>query len=390
MIDLVKLLLQAGDGGHGRVSFRREKYVAKGGPDGGYGGDGGHVILKATGHLNTLKHLSGKTDITATNGEVGGRRKKFGEKGEDIVIEVPVGTVVWLEEENKPSAARRRKYEAEHLLAKGDIESEKYFVEKEGAGIPYREPDEMFEVEREQIAALNEEGQEIIICQGGFGGRGSIAFKSSRNTTPLEAEYGSYGEKRLVSLELKLLADIGLVGYPNAGKSTLLSKITKANPKTANYPFTTIEPNLGVLTFPGGNDAIVADIPGLIEGASEGKGLGLDFLRHVENSKILLYVLFIEEAQLSDESLSLEDKVELVWKQYTSLKKELGNYHESLLKKPFMVSANKIDIYSEDIQKALKNKFKKEGVELELFSGFTNEGLDDLIEKLGKLLDKNS
>lgn len=390
MIDLIKLKLVAGDGGHGRVSFRREKYVLKGGPDGGYGGDGGHVILRATSHINTLKHLTGKKEISAVNGEVGGRRKKTGARGEDVVIEVPVGTVVFLEKENKASASRRKKYGVDYLINKSDLESNKYFVEKEGQGIPFREPDEVAEVEREKIFSFDQDGQEIVVCQGGFGGRGNIAFKGSRNTTPLDAEYGSFGEQKLVTLELKLLADIGLVGYPNAGKSTLLSKITKANPKTANYPFTTIEPNLGVLSLSDNKDVIVADIPGLIEGASEGKGLGLDFLRHVENSRVLLYVLFLEEEQVSDDSLSADKKAALIWQQYQLLQKELSNYHQSLVDKPFLVSVNKIDIYDQDLKKAIKDKFKKEKQEVLLFSGYTGDGLEVLVKKLEQVLAENN
>ena len=382
MIDLVKLKLIAGDGGHGRVSYRHEKYAAMGGPDGGYGGAGGSIIIRSTNHYNTLKHYSGKTAITAPHGQLGGRKKMSGEKGEDTIMEVPLGTVVWLEKENQSSSNRRKRYGVKYSLKRSETKFDKYFVEKEGRGIPERPEEEFIEIEKEKIATLTEEGQEIVICQGGFGGRGNIAFKGSRNTTPLEAEYGSLGEKKTVALELKLLADIGLVGYPNAGKSTLLSKITKANPKTANYPFTTIEPNLGVLTFPSGNDAIVADIPGLIEGASEGKGLGLDFLRHVENSKMLVYVLFIEENMVSNEDVSVKEKAEMVWNQYKLLEKELKNYHPSLLEKPFFISINKIDIYPEDLQKSLKDYFSKKKQKALLFSGFTGNGLDEVISKI--------
>lgn len=389
MIDLVKLKLIAGDGGHGRVSFRREKYVPKGGPDGGYGGDGGHVIIESTKHINTLKHLTGKKEITAFAGEIGGRRKKTGERGEDIVVKVPVGTVIWVEKENQPSFFRRKKYGVEYLVNKSEVELDKYFVEKEGQGIPFRESSEWLEIERVPVFTFDQPDQRVIICQGGFGGRGNVAFKSGSNTTPLEAEYGSFAEKKLVTLELKLLADIGLVGYPNAGKSTLLSKITKANPKTANYPFTTIEPNLGVLSFGAEKDVVVADIPGLIEGASEGKGLGLDFLRHVENSRVLLYVLFLEEEQLSDKNLTVVEKTALIWQQYQLLQKELKNYHPSLIKKPFVVSVNKIDLYDQELQQAIKEKFEQARVKVLLFSGFTGDGLIKLVKKLEQVLATN-
>ena len=386
MIDLVKLILTAGDGGNGRISYRHEKYAQKGGPDGGQGGDGGNIIIRATSHFNTLKHYAGKKDLSSEPGIFGGRRNKTGERGEDLLLEVPLGTVVWLEQESPQSLIRRKKYAPEHLLNRSDISAHKYFVEKEGRGIPFREPDLWLEEDKERLAVMSEEGQEIIVCQGGFGGRGNTSFKGSRNTTPLEAEYGTFGEKKVVTFELKLLADIGLVVYPNAGKSTLLSKITKANPKTANYPFTTIEPNLGVLSLAGGRDVVVADIPGLIEGASEGKGLGFDFLRHVENSQMLLFVLFLEEAQVSMEDIPGKEKADILWDQYQLLRKELKNHHESLLEKPFLVSINKIDIYDEELQKALKAKFKKEKQEVNLFSGFTGEGLDELTEKISYLL----
>jgi len=386
MIDLVKLTILAGDGGHGRVSYRREKYVLKGGPDGGFGGDGGSVIVRATKKINTLKHFSGKKEIVAKAGEIGGRRKKSGEKAADVILEVPVGTVIWLEAENKISSYRRKKYGVEYPLNRSEVAGEKYFVEKEGQGIPFRPVEELIPVEKQALFTFTEADQEVILCQGGFGGRGNISFKSGSNTTPLEAEYGTVGEKKVIIFELKLLADLGLVGYPNAGKSTLLSKITKANPKTANYPFTTIEPNLGVLSLSEGRDVVVADIPGLIEGASEGKGLGLDFLRHIENSQALLYVLFLEEAKLAEASLSNEDKAELVWHQYELLQKELRTYHQALLEKPYLVSINKLDIYDKALQTALVARFKQAGVEVNLFSGFTGVGLGELTKKIEQIL----
>ena len=388
MIDLIKLQLVAGNGGHGRVSFHREKYVLKGGPDGGYGGDGGSIVIRATKRVNTLKHFAGKKEIVAASGEIGGRRKRSGEKATDLVLEVPVGTVIWLEQENQASALRRRRYSVEYKLNRSEVRAEKYFVEKEGQGIPFRKDDGLVDTEKVQLFAFDQEGQEIVLCQGGFGGRGNIAFKGGSNTTPLEAEYGTFGEKKTVVFELKLLADIGLVGYPNAGKSTLLSKITKANPKTANYPFTTIEPNLGVLTLSEGKDVVVADIPGLIEGASEGKGLGLDFLRHIENSQVLLYVLFLEEEKVSDVTLTVQQQAELVWQQYVALQKELKNYHQALLAKPFLISINKSDIYSEELQQALLARFEKEGLTVNLFSGFTGIGLDKLVKKIEETLAK--
>lgn len=387
MIDLITLTLIAGDGGNGRVSFRHEKYAPKGGPDGGYGGDGGNIIIRATRSLNTLKHFSGKKEISAEPGGYGGRKKSTGRKGEDTIVEVPLGTVLWLEKENHRSLIRRKKYGIDHLFTKSQLELQKYYLEEDGQGVPFRELEQIEELpEREALVTLTEDGQEVIVCQGGFGGRGNIAFKGSTNTTPLEAEYGTEGEKKVITFELKLLADIGLVGYPNAGKSTLLSKITKANPKTANYPFTTIEPNLGVMSFADGRDVVVADIPGLIEGASEGKGLGLDFLRHVENSQMLLFVLFLEESDVSNTELSDEEKVGKIWEQYQLLRKELKQYHESLLEKPFLVSVNKIDIYSEELRTAIIQKFTAEKQNIFLFSGFTGEGLEALQQQIAHMV----
>ncbi len=389
MIDLVSLLVKAGDGGHGRVSFRREKYVPKGGPDGGQGGSGGDVRLVGSSRVNTLKHYAGKKEIVAQNGAAGGVRQKTGADADDIVLEVPVGTTVWLLAENQASYKRREKYSPEHHLTRGEVTFEQYHLAQEGQGIPPREEDELQPLaegaEKIQLAEITEAGQEIILCQGGFGGRGNVSFKASTNTTPLQAEYGTFGEQKKISLELKLLADIGLVGLPNAGKSTLLSKITRANPKTADYPFTTIEPNLGVLNLAEGRDLVVADIPGLIEGASQGKGLGHDFLRHIENSQALIFVLFLEESVVSDEGLNDEKRAELVWEQYQQLRTELKEHNPELLAKPSLVSLNKLDLYSPELVAAIEKRFTTENLKLHVFSGFTGKGLEELLSSVAHL-----
>lgn len=383
MIDLVSLLIKAGDGGNGKVSFHREKYVLKGGPDGGHGGDGGSVVLRGSRHFNTLKHYAGKKEILAQPGGMGGRRKKSGAKGESTVMEVPLGTVVWLVAENEPSRLRRNKYTLEYAFTRGEVTHEIYEVEKEGGAPPFREPATLLPVSpRVKLVEITEEGQEIVLCQGGFGGHGNISFKSSVTTTPLIAEYGTFGEQKQIVLELKLLADIGLVGYPNAGKSTLLSKITRAHPKTADYPFTTIEPNLGVLNLPEGRDLVVADIPGLIEGASEGKGLGHDFLRHIENCRMLLFVLFLEENVVSDNRLTAVQKAEKVWEQYQQLRTELKQYHRSMLQKPSLISLNKTDIYSAQLIQEIQARFAKEKLTVLPFSGFTGQGLPELVKHI--------
>lgn len=383
MIDLISLTLQAGNGGNGKVSFFREKYITKGGPDGGHGGDGGSVILVGTRRFNTLKHYAGKKGIRAESGAKGGRKKKTGANGADALMEVPLGTVVWLTAENQASTFRRQKYGIEHILSRREVNFQEYRV-----GIATANPEPRVEdtpqslFARAKLIEITQEGQRVVLAQGGFGGRGNIAFKSSTNITPLEAQYGTFGEQKFVTLELKLLADIGLVGLPNAGKSMLLSKLTHAHPKIANYPFTTIEPNLGVLSVPGGGDLVVADVPGLIAGASQGKGLGLDFLRHIENCQVLIFVLFLEESVVSDESLTDQQKADTVWNQYQQLRDELHAYQAEMLKKPSVVALNKIDVYSPELIGAIEQRFEKEQQTILPFSGFTGKGLPELIESV--------
>ena len=390
MIDLVSLLVRAGNGGNGKVSFRREKYVPKGGPDGGHGGDGGDVILVGSTHFNTLRHFAGKKEITATPGERGGRVKKHGADGIDTVMAVPLGTAVWLTAENAASRKRREKYAIEHVLTRGEVEFKEYRVQKPTENAPQRAEDKVQALsERVKLLEITKEGQRVVLCQGGFGGRGNVAFKGSTNRTPLEAEYGTFGEQKQVTLELKLLADVGLVGYPNAGKSTLLSKVTRAHPKIADYPFTTLEPNLGVLALPGGGDVVVADIPGLIEGASEGKGLGHDFLRHIEHCQELIFVLFLEDNIVSDASLSDSQKAELVWQQCQQLRAELKAYSAEMLQKPSLISLNKIDLYSPALIAAVTRRFKKGELSILPFSCFTGKGLKTLTRNLGFLVERH-
>lgn len=427
MIDLVRLLLKAGDGGYGRISFRREKFVTHGGPDGGNGGEGGQIIIRATRGINTLRPFAGIKQIKAVAGAPGARRKMSGVKGETTIIEVPVGTVVWLVGENEASKQRTQRYGVRQLLSKAELPLEKFYVEKEQQPAPYREPDavqlvaETFDeyraiwkvtgalpiektfangVQGFELVAFTEPNQEVVICQGGFGGKGNFMFRGSTNVTPLEAEYGSFGEQKDVILELQLLADVGLVGLPNAGKSTLLSKITRAMPKIGDYPFTTIEPNLGVLTVDKlspdfatlGNksrrDIVIADIPGLIEGASEGKGLGLDFLRHIENCRRLVYVLSLPEAVVFDDTLNVTEKAAAVWAQYQLLKQELAEYshratnRDTLLQKPYILTLNKVDIYSNQLIDAIIAIFTHNDEEILAFSGVTGQGLDMVIKAL--------
>ncbi len=411
MIDLVKLILVAGDGGRGRVSFLRNKKTTKGGPDGGDGGNGGNVVIRGNKNFATLKHFTGKVLYEAQNGVPGDKRKKIGGKGESLVIEVPIGTSIGVVAEND-IARRRRSFVGVNTLFKREaVQMERYFLEKEGAPVPQQNyqlmevvgSDELVEpqiqdiltairdVEPIIVAEITQDGQEIVICQGGFGGRGNERFKSSIKTTPLEAEYGSEGEKRALILELKLLADVGLVGFPNAGKSTFLSVVTKARPKIANYPFTTIEPNLGVIYFENaGNDGlqelVVADIPGLIEGASEGKGLGYDFLRHIENCSVLMFVLALEEEQVFNEALTDDQKAEILFEQFSKLSVELKAHGDMLRDKKYLVTINKSDLYSEELIKMIAERFAKEGIVLHFFSGATQIGLAEIKEELKKLV----
>ena len=414
MIDLVKLKLIAGDGGHGIVSFRREKYVPKGGPDGGAGGNGGSIILRSRRGLTTLRDYAGVNKIEAEDGKRGAFRKRFGEKGEDKIIEVPIGTEVVLLAENKISADRRKKYgfvneEGEQeLLNRADFKEgevapgrgrsngtlAKYYLEDEKQGIPWIEADDLDvnnlkDKLNETLFIFTEDNQEIVICQGGIGGRGNVSFKSSMNTTPLEAEYGSFAEQKYVKLELKLLADLGLVGFPNAGKSTFLSKVTKANPKIANYPFTTIEPNLGIMYLGEGqakDEIVIADIPGLIEGASEGKGLGLDFLRHVENSKALMFVLYLTEEVIFDQNISDEEKAEMLWDQYQKLKHELETYSDEMVQKSSFLTINKMDLYNAKQIDSFRSYFKQKNMNVIFFSTVSGEGLDKVKKEIAKLI----
>ncbi|MFH1280720.1 MAG: GTPase ObgE [Candidatus Beckwithbacteria bacterium] len=336
MIDYAQIYIKAGDGGDGKVSFRREKYISKGGPDGGDGGDGGSIYFMVDKDLNTLIPFQFKKKFEAERGQVGGKAKKHGKDGVDLIIKVPPGTRV---------------------------------------KIGSREFD-MIKVE-----------DKVGVAHGGTGGLGNWQFRSSTNTTPMLAEKGTLGEEREVVLELKLLADVGLIGMPNAGKSTLLSVLTKARPKIANYPFTTLEPNLGVMVYGKGSELehrkvpnlktlVLADIPGLIEGASRGKGLGHTFLRHVERCGLLVHVL--DGARLLEEHHTSE----VLLKDYEVIRKELGEYSEKLVEKPEIIVLNKIDVLSKTQINKVKKLLKVTNLELICVSGATGEGLDKLKGKI--------
>ncbi|MCX7738431.1 MAG: GTPase ObgE [Hydrogenothermaceae bacterium] len=321
-IDKAKIFLKAGDGGNGCVAFHREKFVPMGGPSGGDGGKGGDIILLADKDLHTLMDFKYKRHYKAQRGQNGQGGNKKGKDGEDLIIKIPVGTVV------KDAQT-------------GEI-----------------------------IADLVEDGQRVVVAKGGKGGKGNAAFKTATNQAPTKADPGEEGEERWVELELKLLADIGIIGFPNAGKSTLISVLSKARPKIADYPFTTLTPVLGVLQLDVDDFVVLADIPGLIEGASEGVGLGHEFLRHIERTKFLIHLI------------DVSDFAEREWKEaYQIINTELGNYSEDLLKKPQIVVANKIDALSDKSKlQEMREFFQSRGIPFVSVSLITREGLEELID----------
>ena len=342
MIDEVSFKVKAGNGGNGAVSFHRAKYIPKGGPDGGDGGNGGSIWLGAEKGINTLSFFAGRDRFEANNGGKGSGSKRHGENAEDITLKVPVGTVV------------------SEIISQLPI------------------------VNCQLISDLVEDRQKVCIAQGGVGGRGNFHFRSSVNTTPLEFEEGTRGEKKLIQLELKVLAQVGLVGLPNAGKSTLLSILTKAQPKIANYPFTTLTPNLGAMKLPGRQDhLVIADIPGLIEGASSGKGLGLSFLRHIERCRILLYLVAPTDEVLGGELTEKSLYTDLN-RQYDEVRKELGMYKKELLDVPSMVVINKIDLLSEELAEKAAKKFASKKLTVLMLSAATGAGLQELVKEIDR------
>lgn len=321
-IDFITIRVRAGDGGKGSVSFRREKYVPKGGPDGGDGGHGGEVVLVADVNLHTLQDIGQHRHYSAESGENGGGSNRHGRNGRDVFIRVPVGTVV-------------RDMKSDELL--GDL------VEK---------------------------GQKLVVASKGLGGRGNSHFKSPTNRTPREFEPGTRGEQREISLELKVLADVGLVGFPNAGKSTLLATVSAAKPKIADYPFTTLTPNLGIVKAGEFQSFVMADIPGLIEGAHAGKGLGVQFLKHIERTRVLLFLI---DAQSTD-----------VEKDYATLKRELRSFNAALLRRKRIVVLSKLDTMAGVSRK----RTMKDKTPVLAISAVTHQGIDEMVRVLWKLLSR--
>jgi GTPase len=342
-VDRVRVFAQAGNGGRGSVSFRREKFVPKGGPDGGDGGRGGNVILRADRHVDNLSNLFYEPLIKAKNGGHGMGKKMSGRSGADKIVKVPVGTVVCRAgEEKHPTSSVQSPTSSSKQLA---IASGQSAI---------------------SITDLARDGQEFVLCRGGAGGKGNVHFKSSRNRAPRQYTEGEEGEQGNFLLELRTIADAGFVGYPNAGKSTLLRKISAARPKVAAYPFTTLHPVVGVIEFPGYRRATVADIPGLIEGAHRGLGLGHEFLRHITRCRVLVFVVDIAG---SEERNPVED--------LQSLRREIDLYDPTLSSRPWFVVANKMDLPgAKKNLKTLQERFPK--LQILPTSAAKGEGIDDL------------
>src|SRR3982751_3270121 len=349
-VDRIKVFAQAGNGGRGCVSFRREKFVPKGGPDGGDGGRGGDVILRADVHVDNLSNLFYEPIIKAKNGQHGQGKKMHGKGAVPKIVKVPVGTVIYRAEgggrEEEGADADAISDSALHL------------------------PPSAFP----QIADLTEENQEFVLCEGGKGGKGNVHFKSSKNRAPIQYTDGEEGEQGYFLLELRTMADAALVGYPNAGKSTLLGNISAAHPKVAPYPFTTLHPIVGVIEFDGYRRASIADIPGLIEGAHRDVGLGHDFLRHITRCRLLLFVLDIAG---SEGRHPIED--------LQNLRREIDLYDSRLSERPWYIIANKMDLPGGDENlEGLRKRFPD--IEVVPISAAKSEGLVELKERLKEWL----
>jgi GTP-binding protein len=327
-VDEVSLEVAAGDGGNGAIAFRREKFVPLGGPSGGDGGRGGSVILVAHDRLSTLLDLRFRRIVRAERGEDGRGKDQFGKSGKDVRIQVPVGTQVY-DEQSKAL-----------------------------------------------LADLSESGAELVLARGGSGGRGNIRFATPHDRAPRRASPGRPGERKTVRLVLKLLADVGIVGFPNVGKSTFIARVSRARPKVADYPFTTLVPNLGVVSLGVDRTFVIADIPGIIEGASEGAGLGLRFLKHVERTRVLLHMLSVDPAPERDPVADFD-----------ALMSELGRFEASLLERPMVVAVSKCDLPEareayEDVRQALEPR----GFRVFAISSATGKGVHTLLESLEAIL----
>ena len=368
-VDHIRIFAKAGDGGDGSVSFRRESFVPMGGPDGGDGGRGGSVILRADTHTDNLTPFFYEPIVKAKNGERWQGRQCFGKSAPDKIVPVPVGTIVYRLPDEDTSE------EVDPEVAHGDGATYVDFSKTpKGAEKPVRDKKASLDPnELEMIADLTEVGQEFVLCAGGKGGIGNVHFKSSRNQAPTQYTEGVPGEQGYFYLELRKIADAGLVGYPNAGKSTLLGKISAAHPKVASYPFTTLTPHIGVVELPGFRRVTVGDIPGLIEGAHANIGLGHDFLRHIVRCNLLVFVLDMAGSEGREPIEDLQ-----------KLRKELDLYDPKLSERAWIVVANKMDLPgAKEKLKHFRTRYRK----LEVFpiSAEEGEGLDALKSRLGEL-----
>lgn len=329
-IDLVKIKVSSGKGGDGIVAFRREKYVPMGGPAGGDGGNGGNVIFIGDEGLSTLIDLKYNKILRAPEGENGKPKRMDGAGGEDLYVRVPVGTTIYNDENNQV------------------------------------------------IGDITENNQRVVICKGGRGGRGNVKFATSRNTAPEISEKGEPGTYREIRVELKVLADVGLVGFPSVGKSTIISVISNARPKIADYHFTTLQPNLGVVRVSEGRSFVVADLPGLIEGASLGQGLGYQFLRHIERTRVILHVIDMSGLEGRDP-----------YQDYVTINQELGTYNEKLLLRPQIIIANKMDLpESSDNLALFKEELNDQDIQIIPISAYTKDNIQELLYKTADLLEQ--
>lgn len=329
-IDKARIFVKAGNGGNGAVSFRREKYVPAGGPDGGDGGRGANIIMVADTGLRTLMDFKYKKKYSAQNGEDGSKKKRAGKNGEDLILSVPEGTV----------------------------------IRDEKTGLI--------------IADLKKAGDQAVVARGGYGGKGNQHFANAVRQAPAFAKSGTDGQERWITLELKMIADVGLLGFPNVGKSTFLSVVTSAKPKIANYHFTTLTPNLGVVQTRHGESFVIADIPGIIEGAADGVGLGHDFLRHVERTKVLVHIVDISGVEGRD---PIDD--------FEKINEELRLYNERLSTRPQLVVANKSDLlFDESIYENFKKTMEEKGYEVFKMSAVTGDGVDQVIDRVSQLLNE--
>lgn len=390
-VDQVRIVVRAGNGGDGLVGWRREKYVPDGGPAGGDGGNGGDVIFVAHDHLTTLLDLKFRQHFSATSGRKGGPNKMTGLSGEDLVVRVPVGTMVYME------AVAGEPGERPPWLAEVDDEDGmenfggvRWADDGEGDDLPEpvasfppvggrrRTADaELPAQPGELLGDLTTPGQRLVVARGGRGGRGNVHFRTATNRAPDYAEPGTPGEAFWLRLELKLLADVGIVGFPNVGKSTFIRAISRARPKVGDYPFTTLVPQLGVAALPDERSLVVADVPGLIRGASEGKGLGLEFLRHLERTRVLLHLLAHDFGEGRDPMKDL-----------AALEHELKRYGTMFEGRPRVVAINKIDTTEgQELLAPLRRALRAQGIPLFPISAVTGEGIPELLEALWRRVD---